>query len=202
MNSFDNYTNFIQTLEVDGFVVWDHFLDESELQMLCDDYKMLHQKGRFKRAGIGKGSDHHLNDSIRKDETLWFEENDLTPAQTRFWNKLEGFKNAINAELFLGLWSLEGHYAFYSIGGNYEAHLDRFSNDDARTISMVFYLNENWVKGDGGELRIHRKDQAPLDIEPLGGRLVCFFSADVLHEVLPSNQPRKSFAGWWKRRIG
>jgi SM-20-related protein len=192
----------LNELEQNHYMIWNDFLSATETRDLIDDFEHFHHSGQFRKAGIGKGTDHHLNIRIRNDETMWLEPDSLTPAQQTLWSKLEALKNAINAHFFTGLWSLEGHYAWYPPGGKYDAHLDRFQSDDARTISMVLYLNSDWKKGDGGELRIHRQHPypAPLDVEPIAGRLVCFFSADILHEVLPSAKARRSFAGWWKRR--
>jgi SM-20-related protein len=197
-----NWDATVNQLEKKQFVICDDFLNFEEITALIDDFQQRRNAGQFKSAGIGKGLNSHLNILIRNDETLWFESEQLTPAQKNLWNKLGQLKDAINSHFFMGLWHLEGHYAWYPAGGKYDAHLDRFSNDDARTISMVLYLNPDWKKGDGGELRIHREKEnlPPLDVEPIAGRLVCFFSADVLHEVLPSTKPRMSFAGWWKRR--
>lgn len=183
----------IQQLEKNGHLVWDEFLSPDELASLQDEFQLLREAGKFKRAGIGKGDHFHLNDEVRRDETCWTNPVLLFP-------KLEELKNALNQQFFLGLWEFEGHYAYYPSGGHYQAHLDRFSKDDARTISMVLYLNSDWKPENGGELRIFPKDSTPQDIAPLGGRLVCFFSADLLHEVLPAKQARMSYAGWWKRR--
>ncbi len=195
-------TKVIHHLEKDGFYVWDEFLSPSELALLHEDFQLFRSAGSFKRAGIGKGTDFHLNDGIRKDETCWWDPLALNRAQKMLWEKLETLKDQINQHFFPGLWSFEGHYSYYPIGGFYQAHLDRFSNDDARTLSMVLYLNEDWKDSDGGELRIYPKDQnlSPIQITPLGGRLICFWSAEILHEVLPAKHPRFSFAGWWKRR--
>jgi SM-20-related protein len=191
-----------ENLEKAGFFIWDDFLTSAELELIRTDYFTLLNSGQFQRAGIGKNSDYHINDTVRNDQTYWLEPLALTSAQKILLNKLELLKNEINENLFLGLWNLEGHYSCYPAGGKYQAHLDRFSNDDTRTISMVLYLNQDWKADDGGELRIHHQqtELPPLDIAPLGGRLVCFLSADVLHEVLPTKKERYGFSGWWKRR--
>lgn len=67
---------------------------------------------------------------------------------------------------------------------------------------MVLYLNHTWKSEDKGELRLHLEHPKPhqVDISPIAGRLVCFLSAEVLHEVLETTVPRFSFASWWKRR--
>jgi SM-20-related protein len=78
---------------------------------------------------------------------------------------------------------------------------------------MVLYLNKNWEPAHGGELRIFlpEKQQGEegnkgngdkkmsekwVDIAPVAGRLVCFRSDTVEHEVLTAFQPRKSVTGW------
>ena len=185
-----------------GVFVCDHFLSEEELAGVAIEFEELHLRGKFKRAGIGKLKDFHVNEEIRKDETLWLESAELSDVQNALWDKLDVLKRAINETLFLGLWSLEGHYAYYPVGGFYKKHIDRFSQDDTRTISMVLYLNSEWKESDGGQLRIHHPDlsNGMTDISPLGGRLVCFLSSQIEHEVLPATRIRRSFAGWWKRR--
>lgn len=195
-----NLTKALEQLEKNKYFVWDDFLNSDELNSIHQDFIENYSAQKFKRAGIGKGNQLQLNDEIRRDETLWLEPSELNSSQKKLWEKLEFLKQEINQHFFSGLWELEGHYSYYPIGGMYHAHLDRFSQDDSRTISMVLYLNKNWNAENGGELRIHLPDSKYQDISPTGGRLVCFFSADVLHEVLEAKQPRFSFAGWWKRR--
>ena len=192
----------IHDLEKNGFTIIDDFLTGEELTLLQKDYVDLRDEGKFKRAGIGKGAALHLNEKIRSDETYWLDSLALNTVQQILWDKLEILKQQLNQNFYLGLWDFEAHYSYYPIGGLYQAHLDRFSNDDTRTISMVLYLNPAWVVADGGALRIFQKDLAlpPIDINPIGGRLVCFFSADIKHEVLITHKLRMGFAGWWKRR--
>lgn len=189
-------------LKKNGYFIWDDFLSLFELDLIRKDYFELQSEGKFRRAGIGKDHDFQYSDSVRRDETYWLNPLALEPSQQMLWTKLELIKDELNRLFFLGLWNFEGHYSFYPIGGLYQPHLDRFSKDDARTISMVLYLNQDWNSTDGGELRIHPSDQTltPIDISPIGGRLVCFLSADTLHEVLPTKQNRYSFSGWWKKR--
>ena len=87
----------------------------------------------------------------------------------------------------------------YPSGSFYQRHLDRFKDDDRRTISSVFYLNTAWQESDAGQLRIYSGVQQH-NIAPLANRLVLFVSADIWHEVLPTNAIRKSLTGWFKRR--
>ena len=181
------------------FVQIPDYLSPLEIEALVSDFEAARARGDFSRAGVGRGETREIRDDVRRDEILWLEPRALTPAQKHLWERLENLKNEINARLFLGLWSLEGHYAQYPPGGFYERHVDRFRDDDKRTISVVLYLNEAWQEGDGGELEIFAEADSTL-VEPRAGTLVCFTSATVEHAVRPSKKDRRSFAGWFRRR--
>ena len=201
-----------------GYFVEDHFLTPTEVALMLIDFSAL--KTTFTPAKVGRetesqnGTSQHeyaeLRHEIRRDSTLWFNPLDLSTSQQILWSHLEELRLALNEKLLLGLWELEGHYASYSPGGFYKRHLDRFRSDDARTISIVFYMNDEWKIGDGGALKIYTGSGSPADlnsspnasieINPLAGRLVCFLSDRIEHEVLESLKERKSFAGWFRRR--
>ncbi len=190
----------LEGLSDQGFSVVSDFLDSSSVARLNAEFDELYRKGAFARAKIGKGSLASANDEIRRDEILWFDDRSLGPAQKEFWGELIRLKEALNERLFLGLWDLEGHFALYPPGGFYQRHLDRFSNDDARTVSIVFYLNDHWRPGDGGELTIYQDGESARIVEPRAATLVCFLSDRIEHEVQPAHRERRSFAGWFRRR--
>jgi SM-20-related protein len=112
----------------------------------------------------------------------------------------EELRRACNRTLTLGLFEFECHYALYPPGASYSRHRDRFRDDDARVLSCVLYLNEDWRSGDGGALRLHLDHKDPLDIAPVGGTLVAFLSGAFDHEVLPARRARIALAGWFRRR--
>jgi SM-20-related protein len=61
---------------------------------------------------------------------------------------------------------------------------------------MVYYLNENWQLGDGGELDIFDNRIKKLEtIAPRMNRLV-IFKSEMVHEVLPSIKSRYSLTTW------
>jgi SM-20-related protein len=182
-----------------SYFIWDDFLTPAEVALVAIDYKKIYRAGSFQLAGIGNGV-RNLNAEIRSDESYWLDPLALTSSQSIFWNRLEKLKKSLNEALLLGLWSLDGQYSRYPIDGFYRKHIDRSTNDDQRTVSAVLYFNPEWVSGDGGELRIHGDASEKTDFAPLGGRLICFLSSKILHEVLASNKIRLSFAGWWKTR--
>lgn len=195
-----NSTVAINELHSQGFFIWDNFLLPLEVEQVVRDYQKIYDLGSFKIAGTGNQPGLNRPDGkIRSDETYWLDPLNLTSAQFTFWDRLEKLKDEMNEQLFLGLWSLDGHYSRYPLKGHYHRHLDRFNTNDQRTISMVLYFNSNWAPGDGGELRLHTGPLGIVDVNPIAGRLVCFLSSTMLHEVLVTKQIRWSFAGWWKR---
>ncbi len=192
-----NYDLAFIDLKKNGYFVEDHFLNAAECKSICADYKDIFDQGLFQPAGTSKSA--KINTKVRDDQIYWLTENQPSIAQQIIWDRLAALKGQINSKLFLGLQDLEGHYSHYPINGSYKPHLDRFSNDDARIISIVIYFNTDWATEDGGQLSI-QSGNAQQDLTPLSGRLVCFLSAEVLHEVLITHTPRLSFAGWWRRQ--
>ena len=113
---------------------------------------------------------------------------------------LDKLRECLNRELFLGLEDYECHFALYPPGSFYRRHLDRFRDDDRRTVTTVCYLNADWLPEHGGALRMALADDEELDVLPAAGTLVVFMSADFPHEVLPASRERLSLTGWYRRR--
>jgi SM-20-related protein len=116
---------------------------------------------------------------------------------------METLRLTLNRELSLGLFALESHLALYPPGARYRCHLDRFRDQDNRTLSVSLYLNPDWRAEDGGVLRLYLEDpesEPYEDVIPAGGVLVCFLSGRFHHEVLPSRRERLSVTGWFTRR--
>ncbi len=170
------------------------FIDGELSRALLDDAKSLKLGDQFKPAGVGKRSD---VGSVRRDEILWLDQDSLTSSQRTLFEKLHSFQLQMNEKLFLGLREFEAHFACYEPGAYYEKHVDRFRDDDRRTLSMVIYLNENWKAEDGGALKIFsERDHL---ISPEAGTMVCFLSDRIEHQVLESHRTRWSIAVWFKR---
>ena len=115
-------------------------------------------------------------------------------------DELERLRLDLNREAMLGLFELELHYAWYPPGAGDSRHVDQPQGRAQRKVSMVLYLNEGWVPGAGGELRIFGTAGGARDIEPLAGRMVCFLSAGREHAVLPTQRDRLSVSGWFRSR--
>ncbi|MEE4464990.1 2OG-Fe(II) oxygenase, partial [Azotobacter chroococcum] len=155
--------------------------------------------GELTPAAIGRGGRQLVQEGVRGDYTAWLEPGQCAPGDA--WLALmESLRQTLNRELFLGLEELECHFALYPPGACYQRHLDRFRDDDSRTVTVVLYLNEAWQPDEGGELRLYLPNGRVHDVMPQGGSLACFMSADFPHEVLPATRERLSLTGWFRRR--
>ena len=63
---------------------------------------------------------------------------------------------------------------------------------------MIYYLNDEWEEGHGGELRLWplpEEEAAAVVVAPRADRLVLFISS-LEHEVLPAWRPRYALTTW------
>jgi SM-20-related protein len=184
-----------------GWCVVPEFLGARETAALREECLQAHAAGAFHAAGVGRGQA-LVRAELRGDHILWVDESKAGPALHDVLGQLEALRQSVNQSLFLGLFELETHFAVYPPGGGYQRHLDRFRDDDRRSLTVILYLNEaDWREEDGGLLRFWPDpDAAPVEILPAGGTLVTFLSDRFWHEVLPANRQRLSLTGWFKRR--
>ena len=178
-----------------GFAVVDNFLSGQEVDSILglDDFK--NALLQFKKAGIGKQEGKQINESIRGDYIQWIDRTQSAAPLALYLKRLEDLVQYINRSLFLSLKDYEVHMTIYPIVSFYKRHLDQFKKDDHRKLSVICYLNPNWVESDGGQLRMHLPEGAK-DVFPMAGRLVCFRSDQIEHEVLPAARERLSLTGW------
>ncbi len=188
--------NFIADgLAENGFAIADDFLSPAEVQSVLQLDEFRDGLLQFKKAGIGKLQDKQINEAIRGDYIQWV---DRTLAQSPlgvYLTRLNELISFVNQNLFLSLKDYEVHMTIYPAGSYYKRHLDQFKKDDHRKLSVICYLNENWREEEGGQLRIYLPEKH-IDVLPLAGRLVCFRSDLLEHEVLPATRPRLSLTGW------
>lgn len=175
------------------------FLSSELNARLAEECLQLRLSDQLKPATIGQRQQRSLHTNIRSDQIGW-----LHSGQSRacdaYLLMMEQLRLTLNQTLYLGLEDYESHFSFYETGTFYSKHLDRFHHHDARTVSVVIYLNDDWLAGQGGALRLHPHNLATHDIAPLACRLVVFLSAEMLHEVLPATRNRMSLTGWFRRR--
>jgi len=179
----------------EGYAVIDNFLSPAETEAILelDEFKtgML----QFKKAGIGQKQEKQINEGIRGDYIQWIDRTTASPALQVYLNKLNELISFVNQSLFLSLKDYEVHMTIYPAGSYYKRHLDQFKKDDHRKLSVICYLNKNWKEVEGGQLRIYLPEGA-CDVFPTAGRLVCFRSDQLEHEVLPATRERLSLTGW------
>ncbi len=152
----------------------------------------------FTPAGTGRRQGRAHNPLVRRDSIHWITGESEAGRQWLEWaGELQTF---LNRELFLGLASFESHFAHYPEGAFYRRHLDAFRGESNRVLSLVAYLNPDWVEANGGELVLFRagSDGGSIAVSPVLGTLVLFLSEEFEHEVLPTRCDRFSIAGWFR----
>ncbi|GAA4464644.1 2OG-Fe(II) oxygenase [Nibrella saemangeumensis] len=184
-----------------GYGIADDFLSADEVTALATRLRERRAQGQFRTAGIGN-QQVTVETRIRGDEIHWLDEADLTLEEAAFVQRVEEFMHYVNRTCFLGLRESEFHYALYPPGTFYKRHLDQFRTDSRRKLSVICYLNQDWQENDGGQLAIYLPQTDGQErteiILPKGGRLVCFESGRLEHEVLPATRERLSLTGWLK----
>jgi SM-20-related protein len=184
-----------------GFAVIDDFLSNEEIDSILALQGYKNGLLQFKKAGIGKNQDKQINEAIRGDYIQWIDPNNAEPPLLTYLGRLKQVIAFVNQSLFLSLKDCEVHQTIYPIGSFYKRHLDQFKKDDHRKLSVICYLNKDWKEADGGQLRMFIGHESK-DILPVAGRLVCFRSDLLEHEVLPATRERLSLTGWLIDKIG
>jgi SM-20-related protein len=201
---FDDHADVLDALVEEGFAVIDDALPP-------DLYIQLVQESQdtapFQAAKITAGG---RLETVRSDSTRWIDVHDQVGKH--YLAVLNGLGEVLNQSLYLGVRSVEAHYAQYQIGQFYAQHRDNAQGANVRAISTVLYLNsdltsipvsalepqETWQAEWGGALCLRDNHDAAQHILPIANRLVVFQS-DLPHEVLPAHKIRRSIAGWLRR---
>lgn len=197
------FESIIDGILAEGYGVVDDFLSQDEVIALANRLHERRQAGQFKAAGIGN-QQVTVENTIRGDEILWLDHDTATPEEAAFLERIGEFVDYVNRTCYLGLRDFEFHYALYPPGTFYKRHLDQFRSDSRRKLSVICYLNTDWKEGDGGQLAVFLPGETTdatereITIQPLGGRLVCFESGRLEHEVRPASRERLSITGWLK----
>lgn len=189
----------IDDLAARGWSRLDNVLPASLTHELAEECRKRARAGALNPAGVGRGQGLAVREGIRGDSIQWLEHGQSAPSDG-YLQAMDELRSALNQAFYLGLEDFECHFACYPPGAFYQKHLDRFRDDDRRTVTAVYYLNEAWQTEHGGALRLYLADQTELDVLPSAGTLVLFISADLPHEVLPASRERLSLTGWFRRR--
>jgi SM-20-related protein len=190
-------------LLINGFLqskvgIADHFLAENLSGHLRTNLLSLLKSNQLKPAGTGNAIQIKLDSKVRGDSIYWLDRKHKNDHEDAFFNLVEDFIRYLNMSCYAGINGCEFHYSIYEEGSFYTKHLDQFQNNEGRQYSLISYLNEDWIEIDGGELKIHQKNNDTI-ISPKRGKTVFFKSNELVHEVLLTNKRRMSITGWLKR---
>lgn len=189
------FDSIVDGLAEKGYAVADSFLSQAEVDAILATAEFKHGIDQFKKAGIGKNHGLQINEAIRGDYIHWLDKSTASLPAKVYLDRLQELIGYINRTLFLSLKDYEVHMTIYPIGSFYKRHLDQFKKDDHRKLSVICYLNNDWTAAHGGDLRMYLPGET-LDFLPIAGRLVCFRSDQIEHEVLPATRERLSLTGW------
>lgn len=190
-------------IATEGWAVVPGFIESQLVSAMREECHRLVANDALRAAAIGSGAGRQTRNDIRSDKIQWLDEANATPAQRRCLVRFEALRLELNRVLQLGLFEFECHFSRFAPGAFYRKHFDQFRGDVRRRLSCVLYLNDNWAREDGGELRLHldaAQEEKFEDMLPVGGTLVLFLSERFAHQVLPGKRERFSLAGWFKTR--
>ena len=195
----NNFEAVISTFLENRIGISDEFIDSQLASDLKSNLITLYEKEALKQAGIGNDT-RLIDKGIRRDKIFWLDKKYENKHESSFFKLIDEFVAYLNKTCFTGIKSYEFHYALYEKGAFYKTHLDQFQSDNSRAFSMIIYLNEGWIEGNGGELKIYQEAQFQL-VSPTNKKCVFFKSNELPHEVLLTNVSRMSLTGWLKTSV-
>jgi SM-20-related protein len=196
----EQFEIIIEGILANGYGICDDFLTKLEVEKLLILNTNSYKSGLFKAAGIGKKEEEQHSKAIRGDEILWLEPNSKNIDEQKLFVKINALIAYLNLTCYLGIIGSEFHFSNYEKGRFYKRHRDSFQNKRGRIISVIIYLNDHWVVKDGGNLVVYpflNEIETSFSISPIAGRIVCFESEKLDHEVLETFASRISITGWF-----
>lgn len=185
-----------------GYYVGPSIFDATLTQRLAARAVALSSCGDLRPARVGRAAGALHASPVRRDDTRWLADRPDDATERTALEAIAALRVQLNRSLFLGARRAEPHFAHYAPGAFYRTHRDRFRDDDARCLSLIFYLNSEWQSGDGGELVLYADDDSGAVLQrvsPCAGTMVSFLSEQFPHEVLPARRARYSLTGWLRR---
>ena len=153
---------------------------------------------KFVHARIGREQLLMKNTIVRKNEISWIiGESEACRDWLKWTKQMQVF---LNRRLLLGLFSFESHFSHYAVGDFYKRHVDAHIGDANRVLSIVVFLNPDWLAESAGEFVLYKDqtDHEGIKVTPTLGTVVVFLSEDFPHEVLLTNRDRYAIAGWFR----
>lgn len=212
--------DIVKVMRSHGYCVIDRFAGRDVLAKALSEAKELnagdHLSAQMSR--IGHGDDEGTGQrKIRGDVVLWLKPG--VPAWTALRGGVPGVATALNTLHNLGekvsralhtqrIGTRHNHLALqplssgamlacYPAGGTgYVRHVDNPRGADGRKVTALWYMQDDWTPEDGGQLRIHMKN-GTVDVDPIGDRVLVFWSEFVIHEVLPARRRDRYALSQW-----
>ncbi|UZR98621.1 2OG-Fe(II) oxygenase [Chondrinema litorale] len=195
----DPIQQLIDDIANKGFGVIQNFLNLTETLSLKNIANNAYENEVMRPAGIGKDDNYRVVEKIRGDYIKWIDKKSAFPETQNFLDKINNLKTELKRGLYLGIQDIECHFAIYPSGSFYKKHLDQHQHTKTRVLTFVCYLNESWLPDYGGAFRAYHEignEELYTDIYPECGKLVCFRSDIIEHEVMPVFTERYSITGW------
>lgn len=192
----------IESLAAGGWYVGESIFPDQLTTLLTTRAVALSRSGTLRSARVGRGTGTMANAEVRSDAISWLDEATDDPAELNALAAVHALRTQLNEALYVGAHEAELHFAHYAPGAFYGIHRDRFRDNDARVVSIIFYLNRDWPDDAGGELALYADDASGsvlTRVTPRAGVMVCFLSDRFPHEVLPATRERYSLTGWLRR---
>jgi len=148
-----DWSGHISALEGRGFFVLENFLEDGYCNRLIQDFDRRRELGEFQDAGVGASAE--VQKKIRQSELIWLDPEDPPDAFGQLLSFIEELQSRLNQQYYMGLKDWEAFYSVYRPGSYYRRHIDNFRGKNRRIITFILYLNQNWEKQKGGQLRIY-----------------------------------------------
>jgi len=198
--SDEQWLEWMEKLSGQDYAVVDDFIPGDMFGVIMSFFEKVEEKDKLKKAGIGTLEDYQIREKVRGDFIYWLERNRDEELKA-FYELMDECTEALKRFCFVSLHGSEFHLAKYPPGTRYERHLDQFHERSNRQITVLIYLNKNWQKPDGGELKMFTNNGEKV-IEPVAKRLLLFRSDKIEHEVLMTRKARYSLTGWLLHQPG
>src|SRR3954463_6312568 len=103
MSTIIQFEQIADGLANKSYAVIDNFLSSPEVNAILNTDEFKNAKLHFKKAGVGKRQERHVNESIRGDFIQWIDAAHTTPAIHLYTARLRELLQYLNQALFLSL---------------------------------------------------------------------------------------------------
>ena len=191
--------NSVDDLGKFGYSVCKNMLPPKIITLLIQELEKRETSGDIKNALVGRGEGKKIDDTQRDVLSSWISKN--SEGEAYFLAFAEKIRLSINRNLLLGLFEFESQFLHYPIGGFYKRHIDALKGNSNRIVSLVAYLNQNWIPEDGGTLAIWKNENSinpMIEVLPSAGTVVLMLSEEIPHEARSALRERRAIAGWFR----